>query len=100
MKIYLASPFFNEAEIEVYRRAITLLRAEGYEAKGQGIISVNSGAQAANTKITVYGTGDMELISVRPELDFEVVIICGPELVKGETYKVTVGDLSGSFVAK
>ena len=31
MKIYLASPFFNEAEIEVYRRAITLLRAEGYE---------------------------------------------------------------------
>lgn len=70
------------------------------EAKGQGIISVNSGAQAANTKITVYGTGDMELISVRPELDFEVVIVCGPELVKGETYKVTVGDLSGSFVAK
>lgn len=31
MKIYLASPFFNEAELEVYRRAITLLRAEGYE---------------------------------------------------------------------
>jgi nucleoside 2-deoxyribosyltransferase len=31
MKIYLASPFFNEAEIEVYRRAITLLRAEGYQ---------------------------------------------------------------------
>ena len=31
MKIYLASPFFNEAEIEVYRRVITLLRAEGYE---------------------------------------------------------------------
>ena len=31
MKIYLASPFFTEAEIEVYRRAITLLRAEGYE---------------------------------------------------------------------
>ena len=31
MKIYLASPFFNEAEIEVYRRAITLLRTEGYE---------------------------------------------------------------------
>ena len=31
MKIYLASPFFNEAELEVYRRAISLLRAEGYE---------------------------------------------------------------------
>lgn len=31
MKIYLASPFFNEAELEVYRRVITILRAEGYE---------------------------------------------------------------------
>lgn len=31
MKIYLASPFFNEEELEVYRRAISLLRAEGYE---------------------------------------------------------------------
>lgn len=31
MKIYLASPFFNEAELEVYHRVITALRAEGYE---------------------------------------------------------------------
>jgi nucleoside 2-deoxyribosyltransferase len=31
IKIYLASPFFNEAEIEVYRRVITALRAEGYQ---------------------------------------------------------------------
>jgi nucleoside 2-deoxyribosyltransferase len=30
-KIYLASPFFNEAELEVYRRVISLLRAEGYQ---------------------------------------------------------------------
>ena len=31
MKIYLASPFFNEAELEIYRSVITALRAEGYE---------------------------------------------------------------------
>ena len=31
MKIYLASPFFNEEELEIYRRVITALRAEGYE---------------------------------------------------------------------
>lgn len=31
MKIYLASPFFNEAELEVYRRAIRLLRDEGHQ---------------------------------------------------------------------
>lgn len=31
MKIYLASPFFNEEELEVYRRAIKLLRDEGYK---------------------------------------------------------------------
>ena len=30
-KIYLASPFFNEAELEVYHKAISLLRNEGYE---------------------------------------------------------------------
>lgn len=31
MKIYLASPFFNDEELEVYRRVITALRVEGYE---------------------------------------------------------------------
>lgn len=31
MKIYLASPFFNEEELEIYHRAIRLLRDEGYE---------------------------------------------------------------------
>lgn len=30
-KIYLAAPFFTEAEIEVYRRVIRALRTEGYE---------------------------------------------------------------------
>ena len=31
MKIYLASPFFNEAELNVYRGVVWALRAEGYE---------------------------------------------------------------------
>ena len=31
MKIYLASPFFNEEELEMYRRAIKLLRDEGHD---------------------------------------------------------------------
>ena len=31
MKIYLASPFFNEEELEIYRRAIQLLRDEGHD---------------------------------------------------------------------
>lgn len=31
MKIYLASPFFNEGELEIYREAITLLRNEGHK---------------------------------------------------------------------
>lgn len=30
-KIYLASPFFNEAELVVYRKAISLLRNAGYQ---------------------------------------------------------------------
>ena len=31
MKIYLASPFFNEAELNVYRGVVWALRAEGHE---------------------------------------------------------------------
>lgn len=70
-------------------------------ADGQGIISVNAGAQAAGTAVTVYDKdGKTALITATPELDFEVVIISGPELTKGETYSVVVGELSGSFVAK
>ena len=31
MKIYLASPFFNEAELEIYHQVVTDLRQAGYE---------------------------------------------------------------------
>jgi hypothetical protein len=69
-------------------------------ADGQGILSIKAGEQAAQTEVTVTDADGKTVIYEKIELDFEVVIVSSPEIVKGQTYKVQIGTQSGSFVAK
>lgn len=66
----------------------------------QGVLSINAGEQAKGTEITVTDADGKTVIYEKLTLDFEVVVVSSPEIVKGETYKVKVGNQSGSFVAK
>lgn len=65
----------------------------------QGVISVSAGNQEANTRITLTDSDGNTIIDYSPELPYAVVILSSPQIVKGETYTLTVGELSGDFEA-
>lgn len=73
--------------------------AQSFSDSEQGVIALNVGSQSAGTFIKVKDNDGNEIISASPELGFQVVILSCPELEKGETYSVSVGDLSGEFEA-
>ena len=73
--------------------------AQSFSDSGQGVIAVNVGYQFAETEIILKDSGGNILISHKPELDFAVVILSAPELVKGDMYSLTVGSESGEFEA-
>lgn len=69
------------------------------DSENQGIVAVSVGNQAAGTEITITDSDGNTIISHSPELNFSVAIISSPDIVKGETYTVTVGSTSGDFEA-
>jgi len=73
--------------------------AQSFSDSGQGVVAVSVGHQFAETEIILKDSDGNTIISHKPELDFAVVIISTPELVKGETYSLTVGSESGEFAA-
>ena len=73
--------------------------AQSFSDSGQGIIALRVGNCKANTQITLSDANGKTVISYAPKLDFAVVILSAPEIIKGETYTITVGDQSGTFQA-
>ncbi len=73
--------------------------AQSFSNSGQGIIALRVGNCKANTQITLADANGKTVISYAPKLDFAVVILSAPEIIKGETYTITVGDQSGTFQA-
>ena len=50
MKIYLASPFFNNAELEIYKQVIQQLRGAGYEVYVPQEHSIEGAWDMSNTR--------------------------------------------------
>lgn len=73
--------------------------AQTFSDSQQGVVAVSVGNQAAGTQILLKDNKGNTLISCQPELNFAVVILSCPEIVKGETYTVIVGSLSGEIEA-
>ena len=74
--------------------------AQTFNNSGQGVISVSVGTQSAGTEIVLTDSSGKLLLSHKPELDFEVVILSTPEIQIGESCKLTVGGNAGTFTAK
>ena len=70
----------------------------GATGMGQGVIALRVSG-SAGTEITVADSSGKVLVSHTPELDFALVIISTPELQKGESYTVSVGNQAGQFQA-
>lgn len=73
--------------------------AQTFSDSGQGVIAINAGNQSAGAEITLTDSSGKDIITYAPELAYSVVIISSPDIVKGETYKITVGSSSGEFTA-
>lgn len=69
------------------------------DSENQGIIAVNVGNQTAGTEIIITDKSGNTIISHTPELTFSVVIISSPDMVKGETYTLTVDSTSEELKA-
>lgn len=74
--------------------------AQTFSESKQGVIAVSVGNQEAGTLITLTDSSGNVIISHKPEQPFAIVILSSPEIKKGETYKITVGDASGEFTAE
>ena len=74
--------------------------AQTFSDSEQGVVAVSVGTQAAGTEITLQDAEGNTLIQYAPELDFAVVILSTPDMVKGQPYTITVGNQSGEFNAK
>ncbi|HHW00976.1 MAG TPA: carbohydrate-binding domain-containing protein [Clostridiaceae bacterium] len=74
--------------------------AKSFSDSEQGVIAVRVGKQPAGTAITLTDSdGNTVISSYAPELDFAVVILSSPDIVKGKTYTLTVGSYSEEFTA-
>ena len=73
--------------------------AQTFSDSGQGVIALQAGSQSAGTQIILQDKNGNTVLSHTPELSFAVVILSCPEMVKGETYTITVGTQNGSFAA-
>ncbi len=65
----------------------------------QGVFAVQVGTASAGTQITLTDSKGNVVISYTPELNYNVVILSSPDIIKGESYTITVGTASGTFNA-
>ncbi len=69
------------------------------DSENQGVIAVSVGNQQSGTTITLTDTSGNTILTHTPELSFGVVILSSPDIKKGESYTIKVGEASGSFTA-
>ncbi|MBQ8164102.1 MAG: carbohydrate-binding domain-containing protein [Clostridia bacterium] len=73
--------------------------AQTFSDSEQGVFSVSTGTISAQTPVTLTDTNGNTLFSFTPSLSYAIVILSSPDLKKGESYTITVGDISGTFEA-
>lgn len=73
--------------------------AQTFSDSKQGVVAVGVGNQSAGTQIILKDKNGNTVLEHTPELNFAVVILSSPDMVKGESYAITVGTQSGDFEA-
>ena len=73
--------------------------AQTFSDSEQGVFAVSVGNQSAGTKIVLKDKDGNTIIEHTPELNFAVAILSSPDMISGETYTITVGEISGEFEA-
>ena len=75
------------------------MMAQTFSDGTQGTMAVRASANGG-TKIVITDTNGSEVVSYTPETAFACVIISTPDLVKGTSYTISIGEQSGTFEAQ
>lgn len=79
---------------------ISTMMAETFSSSSsQGVIACTCGNQAAGSQVTVTDSQGNVLVDVTAEYSVAIIIISSPDIVKGETYSISVGSVSGELEA-
>lgn len=74
--------------------------AQSFSTAEQGVIALRVGNREAGTQITLTDGAGNVLMDYAPELPYAVVILSSPEIVSGQTYRMTVGDTAAEVAAE
>ena len=75
------------------------MMAQSFSDGTQGTMAVQASA-AANTLIKITDSDNNEIVSYTPATAFACVIISTPNIEKGESYTISIGNNSGTFNAQ
>ena len=75
------------------------MMAQSFSDSDQGVIAVNFGSQSAGIEIVVKDAKGKVVLSHKPELNFAIMVFSCPDLVKGNSYTVTIGNRSSEIRA-
>ena len=75
------------------------MMAQTFSDGSQGTMAVQASGNSG-TNICIKDTNENEIISYTPETAFQCIIISTPDLVKGDSYTIYVGEQSGTFEAQ
>lgn len=79
----------------------TTMMAQTFAASStQGVISCTTGTQSPGSVVTVKDSNGNSVISYEVEYSCAMVIISSPDIVKSDTYTLTIGSTSGSVEAE
>lgn len=70
------------------------------DVRNQGVIAIRTGSQAAGTEISVKDSDGKVILTHTPSLSFAILIVSTPDLVKGESYEICIGNQSAEFEAE
>lgn len=80
--------------------AASTMMAQSFESSStQGVLACTVGNQKAGTPLTVTDARGNTLVTLETEYDCVLLVISTPDLVKGETYTLTMGETSGELTA-
>jgi len=75
------------------------MMAQTFSDGSQGTMAVQASGNGG-TNICIKDTNENEIISYTPETAFQCVIVSTPDIVKGNSYTIYVGEQSGTFEAQ
>lgn len=75
------------------------MMAQTLGSSTQGVIFVRGESNMAKTTITLKDAKGNTVLSVTPALEFQLIVLSGPEIKKGETYTLEIGTTSRQVTA-